>query len=358
MFSHIILVIDDNKDTVWLYQQLMTLIPAEHFEMSLLRNGKEALTFLKSRKPSVILLRYPVGCYRDIIRYIQSQAPLRWVPLVIVSGKPNIKDEHSGISGRFEHYQLPGNALELKRTIKRAIAQTKQRYLQDSKHSIFAQYSQADIKAKYLKLQELLANKNWLEADLETTRVTFQVDQEKLVIDSGIPARKAVVEAIDAFLLEDLQMIDYLWVIYSNGHFGFSVQWQILQQIKSELFTVLKKIGWFDDESFQNIDIDESYVEEFMIDGNSSITTDIHTKDFFDQYPIQGKWTTITVLPIALGWLSKGAPEWNFDCETKYSLDTPKGHLPTVGKQEMGVAFHHGYLLSWIFSKLYPRKSE
>ena len=62
----------------------------------------------------------------------------------------------------------------------------------------------------------------------------------------------------------------------------------------------------------------------------------------------------MTALAIVLGWLSAGVYEWRFDRETSYALDAPKGHLPTVGKQELGCAFHHGYLLDWIFSNLYP----
>ena len=61
----------------------------------------------------------------------------------------------------------------------------------------------------------------------------------------------------------------------------------------------------------------------------------------------------MTALTIDLGWLSKGGSEWSFDCETNYSLDAPKGHLPTSGKQAFGFAFHHGFMLHHIFSKLY-----
>lgn len=41
------------------------------------------------------------------------------------------------------------------------------------------------------------------------------------------------IEDIDYFPCEDLRTIDQLWVIYSNGKFGFSVQKQIYQSLGS-----------------------------------------------------------------------------------------------------------------------------
>jgi len=167
-------------------------------------------------------------------------------------------------------------------------------------------------------LQDLLVSQNWREADLETKKLTFQINPEDLRIDFGISVRKVIVPKIQAFSKEELEEIDRLWVEHSNGHFGFSVQWQIYQDILAE-----------------EKDLGKSVVRE--------------------KYPISivGRWTPMFALAIVLGWLSAGADEWIFDCETNYSINSPKGHLPTVGKQELGCAFHHGYLLSWIFSNLY-----
>lgn len=171
--------------------------------------------------------------------------------------------------------------------------------------------------AHHQTLQDLLVAQNWREADLETKRLTFQINPEDLNIDSGSTVRKALIPKIKAFSTEELKEIDRLWVEHSNGHFGFSVQWQIYQDILAET----KELG-------------KAVVKE--------------------KYPIVGKWVPMTALAIVLGWLSAGVYEWRFDRETSYALDAPKGHLPTVGKQELGCAFHHGYLLDWIFSNLYP----
>jgi serine/threonine-protein kinase len=69
----------------------------------------------------------------------------------------------------------------------------------------------------YEKLEKLLAAGEWKEADQETARVMLQVAGREsegwLDIDS-----------INNFPSEDLQTIDQLWLKYSNGRFGFSVQ--------------------------------------------------------------------------------------------------------------------------------------
>jgi len=170
--------------------------------------------------------------------------------------------------------------------------------------------------AHHQTLQDLLVAQNWQEADLETKRLTFQINAEELNIDFGLFVRKALLPKVKAFSTEELEEIDRLWVEHSNGHFGFIVQWQIYQDILAEQ----KELG-------------KTVIRE--------------------KYPIRGRWSSMSALAIALGWLSAGAEEWSFDRETIYAIEAPKGHLPTVGKQELGCAFHHGYLLAWLFSNLY-----
>ncbi|MGL5511217.1 MAG: GUN4 domain-containing protein [Microcoleaceae cyanobacterium] len=73
------------------------------------------------------------------------------------------------------------------------------------------------VPAKYEKLQKLLAAGEWKEADQETARVMLQLaGREK----QGWLDR----ESIEKFPCEDLHTIDQLWIKYSNGRFGFSVQ--------------------------------------------------------------------------------------------------------------------------------------
>ncbi len=76
----------------------------------------------------------------------------------------------------------------------------------------------------YESLRDLLAAGKWKEADEETERCILKVarrDQEGWLR----------IEDIDNFPCEDLCIINQLWVKYSNGKFGFSVQKRIYQSV-------------------------------------------------------------------------------------------------------------------------------
>lgn len=81
--------------------------------------------------------------------------------------------------------------------------------------------------AKYNKLRDLLAAENWLEAEQETATVLWEISGSK--IPGFIHG-----EYIKKIPCEDLQAIDNLWTEYSNGHFGFSVQKRIWNEIRGK----------------------------------------------------------------------------------------------------------------------------
>ncbi len=70
----------------------------------------------------------------------------------------------------------------------------------------------------YTKLRDLLAAGKWKEADQETSHV-----MHKAVFSQGWLSQYN----IDNFPCEDLHTIDQLWVHYSKGKFGFSIQKKI-----------------------------------------------------------------------------------------------------------------------------------
>jgi len=76
----------------------------------------------------------------------------------------------------------------------------------------------------YTKLRDLLATGKWQEADGETANKMLEVAGRTK--DGWLR-----VEDIDRFPCEDLRTIDKLWVKYSNGRFGFSVQVRIYQSL-------------------------------------------------------------------------------------------------------------------------------
>ncbi len=100
------------------------------------------------------------------------------------------------------------------------------------------------VSMDYSNLRNLLAAQKWQEADEETTKVMLRVSQRE---EKGWLDR----EAIEEFPCEDLQTIDQLWVNYSHGHFGFSVQnrlYQILGETNEDGKEVWERfrdlVGW------------------------------------------------------------------------------------------------------------------
>ncbi len=80
------------------------------------------------------------------------------------------------------------------------------------------------VGADYSKLRDLLAAGNWRDADRETAAVMLKIAGRE---NSG----SLKVEHIERFPCQDLYTIDQLWVKYSNGHFGFSVQQRIWESL-------------------------------------------------------------------------------------------------------------------------------
>jgi hypothetical protein len=76
----------------------------------------------------------------------------------------------------------------------------------------------------YTKLRDLLATGKWEEADEETAN-------KMLEVAARTEDRWLRREDIDQFPCEDLRTIDQLWVKYSKGLFGFSVQKRIYQSL-------------------------------------------------------------------------------------------------------------------------------
>ena len=87
----------------------------------------------------------------------------------------------------------------------------------------------------YRNLQQLLSAQNWQDADKETYSLMLKISERENVcwLDDG---------DIRKFPRYDLRIINQLWVRYSDGKFGFSIQKQILQNHKQ--FTA--RCGWIE----------------------------------------------------------------------------------------------------------------
>jgi hypothetical protein len=86
------------------------------------------------------------------------------------------------------------------------------------------------IPARYRELVNYLASGSWKEADQETDKLMLKA--------AGSEAEKRgylELEEIRHFPCEDLLLIDQLWVKFSGGKFGFSVQKQIWVEVGGKL---------------------------------------------------------------------------------------------------------------------------
>lgn len=129
----------------------------------------------------------------------------------------------------------------------------------------------------YRKLDKLLAAEKWKKADAETSYKMLEVagkqEEDWLTL-----------EDMREFPCEDLRTIDRLWVQYSRGHFGFSVQRKI----------------------YQNLGGTHEYDSEVW-------------QKFGD----------------AVGWRKNG--EWLYYNDLSFSTDAPTGNLPWRGGLAGGV---------------------
>jgi hypothetical protein len=99
-------------------------------------------------------------------------------------------------------------------------------------------------RSHYTRLEHVLSQGNWQEADQETKLALFKTCG--LTLNHQFPSHR-----IADIPCADLQIIDRLWKQYSSDRFGFSVQasiWQPLQSLlwdKSEVWSRFGgRVGW------------------------------------------------------------------------------------------------------------------
>ena len=92
---------------------------------------------------------------------------------------------------------------------------------------------------KLSQLQNLLAAKNWQEADRETRKLMLAI--------AGADQRDDLLltkQDIQKFSCNALIKIDKLWLHYSQKRFGFSVIKYIYQQEQGNYHLLAEKVGW------------------------------------------------------------------------------------------------------------------
>ena len=101
----------------------------------------------------------------------------------------------------------------------------------------FNTYSNLDI--NYNGLQSTLVEQKFEDADRLTSSYLRQL-AGKLAEKRGY----VFYSEVNNISGNDLQTIDRLWIVYSNGRFGFSIQAKILKSVGKEYALLWPKIGW------------------------------------------------------------------------------------------------------------------
>ncbi|MFS0515543.1 GUN4 domain-containing protein [Nostoc sp. UIC 10607] len=115
----------------------------------------------------------------------------------------------------------------------------------------------------YTQLRDLLAAGMWKEADKETLAVMLKASsrEEEGWFDN---------ESINIFPCTDLRTIDQLWVKYSNGRFGFSVQKKIYLSVGGKADGEYYKEAWEKFGDRVGWRVKENWIDYFDIDFNTS----------------------------------------------------------------------------------------
>jgi len=89
----------------------------------------------------------------------------------------------------------------------------------------------------YKRLEHLLLEQQWKEADEETGKILLQLSDR--TSEGYIRKRHAL-----ALAASDLQQIDRLWREHSHSHFGFLIQQQIWNLSHQNYAEFGEKVGW------------------------------------------------------------------------------------------------------------------
>jgi GUN4-like len=99
------------------------------------------------------------------------------------------------------------------------------------------------MNADYSKLNLLLKNKKWQEADLETRSILLEASDRK----ESITLNTIDIKAISC---RDIKAIDQIWSKYSGGKFGLEVQSRIWDMSDRNYLVFSNSVGWFNNGSW------------------------------------------------------------------------------------------------------------
>ena len=118
-----ILTIDDDPDIL----DVLELTLSEHYEVFQAPNGQEGLHMTQTRSPDLIIYDYtmPVMNGREFCLALKKDILLRHIPVIMLTGKGEMKDKVSGINAGADDYLVkPFEPTELLARIKMILRRT------------------------------------------------------------------------------------------------------------------------------------------------------------------------------------------------------------------------------------------
>jgi hypothetical protein len=91
----------------------------------------------------------------------------------------------------------------------------------------------------YAPLQRALARQEFEEADRITSEILRQ-----LAGPAAVKRGYVYYSEVAVFAAVDLESLDRLWVVYSQGRFGFSVQLRLLRSLAGRWDQLWPRLGW------------------------------------------------------------------------------------------------------------------
>jgi hypothetical protein len=92
---------------------------------------------------------------------------------------------------------------------------------------------------EYAPLQRALAKQEFEEADRITSEILRQ-----LAGPAAVKRGYVYYSEVAVFAAVDLESLDRLWVVYSQGRFGFSVQLRLLRSLAGRWDQLWPRLGW------------------------------------------------------------------------------------------------------------------
>ncbi|MEL6461581.1 MAG: serine/threonine-protein kinase [Cyanobacteria bacterium J06621_15] len=109
-----------------------------------------------------------------------------------------------------------------------------------------------EIPIDYTHLKNLLKKHKWQQADIESWKIMCMSLSKPI----GTYLFKSDIENLPNNILK---IIDKLWMTYSKGRFGFSIQKRIYDRVEADYFKFCAAIGWSTYNSFDSANSDYNY---------------------------------------------------------------------------------------------------